>query len=249
MAGCESIWIVCNDDMQPLIRHRLGDYVQDPVYLYRNHDPNPMKESRRPIPIYYVPVHPKDRERRDCLAWSVLYGAMSAFWVGRQISKWVVPNRYYTAFPYGVYDPEILREHRRDISSDRGFYLSHEGKTIKDNEYLGFTFSPEEFKQFRRTLRKKSTGEYSSDDLVDGKYPRKKLPPEERWSARLFSLDTVFGNAIIDGTNIVELPQYYNIGNWSGLKNYLGSNFEILRPNKDFLSYREFNKIAEDADG
>ena len=25
-AGCETIWIVCHDDMQPLIRSRLGDY-------------------------------------------------------------------------------------------------------------------------------------------------------------------------------------------------------------------------------
>ena len=29
MAGCRTIWIVCNDDMQPLIRYRLGDYVYD----------------------------------------------------------------------------------------------------------------------------------------------------------------------------------------------------------------------------
>jgi hypothetical protein len=208
-----------------------------------------MKESRRPIPIYYVPIHPKDRDRRDCLAWSVLYGAMSAFWVGRQISKWVVPNRYYAAFPYGVYDPEILRQHRKDISSNRSFYLSHEGKTVQDNEYLGFTFSSEEFIQFRRKLRSESTGEYSSIELADGKYPRKKLPPKERWSARFFSLDRVFGDVIIDEANMVDISQYYNIGSWDGLKNYLGSNFEILRPNKDFLSYREFNKIAEDADG
>ena len=34
-AGCETIWIVCHDDMQPLIRYRLGEYIQDPVYLFR----------------------------------------------------------------------------------------------------------------------------------------------------------------------------------------------------------------------
>ena len=36
-AGCETIWIICNDDMQPLIRHRLGDYVQDPVMAFRGY--------------------------------------------------------------------------------------------------------------------------------------------------------------------------------------------------------------------
>ena len=30
-AGCKTIWIVANDDTTPLIRHRLGDYIQDPV--------------------------------------------------------------------------------------------------------------------------------------------------------------------------------------------------------------------------
>ena len=34
-AGCETIWVVCHDDMQPLIRHRLGDWVSDPVWEYR----------------------------------------------------------------------------------------------------------------------------------------------------------------------------------------------------------------------
>ena len=34
-AGCETIWIVANDDMTPLIRHRLGEWVQDPVWIGR----------------------------------------------------------------------------------------------------------------------------------------------------------------------------------------------------------------------
>jgi len=31
-AGCETIWVVCHNDMQPLIKHRLGEYVLDPVF-------------------------------------------------------------------------------------------------------------------------------------------------------------------------------------------------------------------------
>ncbi len=122
-AGCETIWVVCHKDMQPLIRYRLGEWINDPVYLYRKHDPNPTGETRRPIPIYYVPVHPKDREKRDCLGWSVLYGAESAFWMAKQISKWLIPDKYYVAFPYGVYKPELLREHRKIISSSERFFF------------------------------------------------------------------------------------------------------------------------------
>ena len=28
-AGCETIWIVCNDDIAPLIKHTVGDWVED----------------------------------------------------------------------------------------------------------------------------------------------------------------------------------------------------------------------------
>ena len=36
-AGCDTIWVVCHDDMKPLIRHRLGEYVEDPVYIKRKY--------------------------------------------------------------------------------------------------------------------------------------------------------------------------------------------------------------------
>ena len=76
-AGCDSIWIVCNDDISPIIRHRVGEIVQDPVWL-RNMDKYP-SETRRPIPIFYVPIHPKHRDKIDCYGWSVIYGALTIF--------------------------------------------------------------------------------------------------------------------------------------------------------------------------
>ena len=124
MAGCSTIWIVANDDMTPLIRHRLGEWVQDPVWIGRSMDPYP-SQTRKRIPIYYVPVRAKDIGKRDCLAWSVLHGAVTAFEVSARLSKWIIPKRNYVAFPYGIYDPEILREHRKNISLDKPFMLSY----------------------------------------------------------------------------------------------------------------------------
>ena len=98
--GCDTIWLVCHDDMQPLIKKRLGDFVEDPVYINRKYDSGFPSERRKKIPIYYVPIHPNDRDRRDCLAWSVLYGANSAYYIGKNISKWATPDKYYAAFPY-----------------------------------------------------------------------------------------------------------------------------------------------------
>ena len=241
-AGCETIWIVCNDDMQPLIRHRLGEYAQDPVYVNRVYDTGNIGDNNRVVPIYYVPIHPKDRDRRDCLAWSVLYGANTAHYVSKKISKWVTPDRFYTAFPYGVYDPKILREHRKDISTGNGFFMrSSDKRTVADGEYLGFTFSPDEFKKYRRHLRQTSTGGY---EKAAGEIPTNKLPLEERYSARHFSLDKVFGIAHTSEAKLVNVPDYYNIGSWDGLRNYLGSEHRIHRP-KAILTSGKFNRIGD----
>jgi len=240
-AGCETIWLVCNDDMQPLIRTRLGEYVIDPVSIGRlNKYPS---ESRRKIPIYYVPIHPKDLGKRDCLAFSALYGALTSYHVSNKISKWVVPSRYYVAFPYGVYDPEILREHRLDISSDNSFFLSSDGKTVANGEYLGFTFDEEEYKKYKKVIMDEGTG-YRPKGTTFG--DEAVLPLEERWSAVHFKLDTVFRSARIAEAKVVELPQYNNIGSWQGLRDYLASDMELEKPNKLILSSRQWNKIGED---
>ena len=150
-AGCETIWIVCHYEMEPLIRYRIGDFIQDPVWINRTKERFPSEHQRR-IPVFYVPIHPKDRDKRDCLGWSVLYGALVAYSISKKISTYAVPNRYYTAFPYGVYPPEVLRPHRKQISSDRPFVLSFLDTTVKDGEYLGFTFDAQDFKKCRAKL-------------------------------------------------------------------------------------------------
>ena len=214
-AGSETIWIVCHDDMQPLIRYRLGDFVQDPLKHNLTRKVAP-KEHERVIPIYYVPIHPKDRDKRDCLSWSILYGALTSYWLSKTISKWVIPDRYYVSFPHGIYDPELVLPYRSKISSKKDFHISFAEKTVKNNEYLGFTFDAEDFKEARRILRKEGTGEFTDYDSPT------RLPIEERWSARFFKLDKIFKYVKMGDTSL-ELPWYYNIGSWEGLKIYLGS--------------------------
>lgn len=244
-AGCETIWVICNDDMQPLIRYRLGDYIYDPVTYKAEYDPK-ANEKKKEVPIFYVPIHPKDRDRRDCLAWSVLHGANSAYHISLRLSKWITPDRYYVSFPYGIFPADrVLRKHRRDISSTKSFFLSHEGKTVRDGEYLSFTFSPEEFIKYRRDLRQSATKKFvNSGDQI----PKETLPLEERYSARYFSLDKVFGSAILDDANVVETPWYYNIGSWEGYCEYIASEDKkiIKRPSRTFFGYREFNGIGAD---
>jgi len=242
-AGCETIWIICHDDIQPLIRHRIGEMIEDPVWLGRNMDPRP-SETRKQIPIYYVPIHPKDRDKRDCLGWSILYGALVAYSTSRKISTYVVPNRYYVAFPYGVYPPEILRSHRKQISSDRPFVLSFLDSTVKNGEYLGFTFNAEDFKKCRAKLRKEGTGRYVPGEGIG----KNLLPIEKRWSARHFPLEQVFSSLVLDGGLNVEVDWYFKIDNWNDYCEYMGSEMRkgIKRPSRTMLKYKEWNPVGED---
>ena len=181
------------------------------------------------------------------MAWSVLHGAVTAFEISARLSKWVVPRRNYVAFPYGVYDPSIIRPHRQVISSENTFMLSYENKTVRDGEYLGFTFDKDDFVKCRRQIRE-GTGEYTSEILEDGLYPRNKLPLEERWSARHFSLDKIFQYVIIDKENQVEVPNYYNISSWDNYCTFLSSEYrkDIIKPPALIMSYHEWNEIGVD---
>ena len=244
-AGCETIWIVCNDDIQPLIRYRLGDYVNDPVWMNRQNYTAFSSEERKEIPIFYVPIHPQDRSKRDCLSWSILYGALTAYHISTRISKWLTPKRYYVSFPYSVYCPHTLRQHRKKISSDKGFFLSYNNKTVKDGEYLGFTFNEEEFIRYRKVIRS-GTGLYYPNK--DGGIPTDMLPKEERWSARFFELGDVFKTADVEGSIVVDLDWFYNIETWENYSEFMSSEYKLKRPSKHVLLYREFNPIGVDND-
>ena len=241
--GCDTIWVVCHDDMQPLIKDRLGDFAEDPVYINRKFDSGNVADNRKQIPIHFVPIHPRDRDRRDCLAWSVLYGANTSHYISKNISKWTIPDKFYTAFPYGLYDFKFLRDHRKTIRKDNNFFIQSNGRTVRDGEYLGFSFGPEEFKKTRRHLRQESTGAYKPNP--EGGLPTEKLPLEERFSARFFSLDKVFEVLDNSDAEVVDIKDYYNIDSWEGLRSYLGSGHRIYRQDS-LLEGKEFNKIGED---
>ena len=241
-AGCETIWIVCNEDVQPLIRHRLGEMVQDPIWYGRTLSLNP-EEERKQIPIYYVPVHPKDRDRVDCYAWSILHGANTAYWISKQMSVWVTPDKYYVSFPLSTYPENAPRVHRKLISSDNNFFFCYNGKTLKDGEYMGFTFGPEDFIKSRQVIRKEGTREWKDSN---NEIPTERLPFEKRWSARHFSLDKVFKPVIILESNTKELEWYHDLSSWDGYTGYFASEESktIQRPYKGLLKYHEWNGLG-----
>ena len=237
MAGCQTIWIVANDDEAPILRECVGEWVYDPVYYGRlGRYPS---EARKEIPIYYVPIHPKDRDRRDSYGWSVLYGINSAWRLSKMMSQWLIPDKYFVTFPMNAYNPYCLRNFRAKISDfENNFFLTSAGANIKDGVPLPFTMFGEDFITCRRHVNSLTTKEFEKPPAGE-KYPQKKLPLLERWSARYFGLETVFSK--VNNTNAIteELDWYYNISTWEGYGNFMGSDNFIKSPPRELTLPRK----------
>ena len=232
MAGCKTIWIVANNDLAPIIRKQIGDWIYDPVYYERTFTKF-YSEHRREIPIYYVPIHPKDRERRDSYGWSILYGVYSSWYTAYKISKWIIPQNFYISFPMSVYDVYSIRNYRQNISSLKAnFFLKHNELTVKDGKYLSFTMKGDDFKECRNHINKTTTREFLPP-LPDQKYPSQKLPVNERWSARSFSLEQILSPLSTEASHCVDISWHYDISTWDGYAKYIGSENKIKTPKKE----------------
>jgi len=240
-AGCETIWIVCNDDMQPLIRYRIGEMVQDPVWVLRSHTIN-KREYQKPIQIHYVPISPKDVNKRDCLGWSVLHGASVADKICRGLSTNLGVNKFYVSWPYAFYGPTLVRKHRDLISSKKNFFLSHDNKTVRDGEYLAFTFGLDELDQLKNEVKEKSTGYWK-----DPTERKEKLSLQERFSYRNFKLEDIFDTLTLDNSNIEKIDNYWKIDSWERYCLYIAEyGPKVRRPSKFILNYKEWNGIGVD---
>tara|TARA_Y100000589_G_scaffold331529_1_gene385478 strand:- start:72 stop:965 length:894 start_codon:yes stop_codon:yes gene_type:complete len=243
-AGCETIWIVMDPDITPIFRKVVGDYVYDPVNYYRAHDID-KTAKRTMIPIYFTTVDVRNRGKRDCYGWSIIEGAYMAYRVSNQLSKWIIPDKYYVSFPWAIYPPEIVREHRKLISSTNNpnFMITNNNEGVKGDKYLGFTFEQEDFINCRAFVRENGTGRYvpGGKKNEDG-IPRELLPIEKRWSARNFKMSEVFCK-LPDDVHKIELDYYYDVTSWNGYREFMSSDLAIEKPRvKEWLSKSRYKK-------
>src|SRR3990167_5789942 len=190
VVGCNTIWISCPYDMQPLLRYRLGDYVLDPVFRHRK---NVWKQPMKKIPIYYIPINPRDQDKRDSLVWSILHGMFAAGKISNGLSKWLIPEKYYISFPYGVFPTASLLRQRENIRKSERFFISCNSKNICNDEYLSFTVNSNEFKSFKNIFLAKATGLMDKNSTVfkelNGcQIPMQRLSINDRYSGRFLKV-------------------------------------------------------------
>jgi hypothetical protein len=139
----------------------------------------------------------------------------------------------------------VLREYRRKISSAQNFYVTHNGLSPEDNLPISFTFGKDEFVRFRREIRK-GTGEFINE-VEEGKLaPTKRLPLEERYSARWFDIKDVFTDLDINEHNSLNIDEFYDLRSWDQYKNYLSSGLSNFIKRPKYMKYSEFHRIGLD---
>ena len=228
-AGCETIWIVADPDIQPMFKKVVGDYVYDPVNYHRPMDPD-RYAKRNMIPIYFTSIDIKNRNKRDSYGWSIIEGAYMAYRVSNQLSKWIIPDMYYVAFPWSLYPPELIRKYRKPISTHKRFRVTAFGEGIKQGRMLGFTFNQQDFIDCRAWVRKEGTGRYVPGGKKNEEgIPRELLPAEERWSGRHFTIDEVFSQMGDDAT-VLDLYYHYDATSFKGYRDWASSQIEISKP-------------------
>ena len=222
-AGCETIWLVCDDDVKPIIRYRVGDKVLDPVWVSRRYERR-RDDFKKTIPIYYAPMQNRDRNLKG-LSWRILHGAQVSTKICRGLSKRLAPTRYYVSFPNSLYHPGFIRTHRKELSSKSGTVLVNSGASIKNNTPLGFTFDHDDYNQIREAIKQKS--------IKEGRY------------LKSLSLSEAFSN--IPDDNKIEVEKFWPIEDWGSYCQFMGQlPFGFKRPSKHILDSKEFNGIGID---
>tara|TARA_Y100000114_G_C11730996_1_gene313564 strand:+ start:534 stop:1421 length:888 start_codon:yes stop_codon:yes gene_type:complete len=231
LVGCEVIWVVSDLEFQPLIKEIVGEWIMDPCSLDSPHRLRESFEHKR-IPVHYLPIHPKDRDRRDCLSWSILYGANVANRIASKFSKLAITDKFWIAFPHGIYDPEKLRFLRKGSLNNTlkkkssNFYLTYKDKSIINGTQAGFSMNQKQVATLTRNFKDMEVGDRYYEGSV-----RKRRPASESFTGRFFSLDKVF-NKLYDGeeVEVFELPEYYQIDKFSEYRRMLGSSMELTKP-------------------
>ena len=156
----------------------------------------------------------------------------------------MIPSKYYVSFPHGYFPAYQLREHRKIINSKKNCYITSHGCSVKDNNFMSFTFGKDDWLEFRRVIRTgtgyRMPGSKPEDNLL--------LDQSEMWSARYFGVEKVFEPLDLEQSHEIKVENYFNIRSWEEYVDFLSASrgFTIKRPSKSILIGSRANAACGD---
>jgi hypothetical protein len=213
LAGCSSIWVCCDETLQPLVKNRVGDYTRDPVQVSKASFTNYPSENHVDIPIYFYLVNPKDRKKRSGACWDVFSTALTIFFISKKVSRWTIPHKYYVSFCNGLYDNSALQKYRDLLRKDTDVCFACEGNTFMDGLRTGFTIS----------------GDAIRDIIVNLKQNRKYHNSSELAFADLEGLID------IKKYKNIEIDQYFTCNNWNSRVEYIKNRQFNYKFDRDYF--------------
>ena len=242
-AGCDSIWVNADYEQIPLLKKKIGSWVEDPIYYCRTFEKRPSL-TKKYIPIFYSWNHQKDVGRRDSYGWGIINAGFVASKVAANISKHLLPDRFYVSFPFSVTNFWQPQHHRKKINLSGRLCFTHNDKTFLDNEMLSFIFTQEDLRAANRNVKEKGTGFYMpvTQGLNDPDWSKPR-PKEERWSARFFKISDIFSFLKAEDYDTIEGDFYYPIDTWEGYINFMKSDNHFKKLNSKYFYNRGKHKI------
>jgi hypothetical protein len=115
---------------------------------------------------------------------------------------------------------------------------------VKDNQPLSFTLTGNDCIKCRRQINKTTTREYLPP-LEGEKYPSRKRPLDQRWSARKFDFSQVFDALDTKSATKINIDWFYDLSSWSEYRKFLGSDHQIEKPYKPLTGPYACAKLVE----
>jgi len=160
-AGCKTIWIVSDSDISVLLIKRLGKWI---------------KFNGKWIPIYYINNYSINFNSRKTISFMIIWGVLNAYWVCNQISRWIIPYKFFISFPTNIYPIIKIKQLKKDIHdpNKRLFFSSNEN-SIKNGKYANFCAFINDFLEFYKNWYNKkdeilSITEIFNFDKIDSSY-------------------------------------------------------------------------------
>lgn len=244
-AGCRTIWISCPSDIEPFLRHRIGERIDDPLTIA---DASFLRDQKGyynqyitdviySIPIYYIPYRPKIYKTQNNIS-KELFGPeifetiRRIYLVCKAFSAKVTPSHFWVSFCNSIYDESRILKYREQLNKNNRFYISYEGKTIKDGLFLSFMMSMWDFSKIQNTYRELYK-KYIRNDAGVGVD---------------FSLSKFFEPLEIKEEQKVQIDWFYELDTWQKYCQYMGSEYSQKIKKRSNIRYYEYGAVGVNDD-